>query len=67
MTGSSTALVIGSGFGGLAVALRLKAKGYEVTIVERQPDLGGRARVFHKNGFVYDAGPTVVTAPFLLD
>ncbi|MGA1711426.1 MAG: phytoene desaturase family protein [bacterium] len=67
MTGSPTALVIGSGFGGLAAALRLKAKGYEVTIVERQPDLGGRARVFRRNGFVYDAGPTVVTAPFLLD
>ena len=67
MTTSSTALVIGSGFGGLAAALRLRAKGYEVTIVERQPDLGGRARVFRRNGFVYDAGPTVVTAPFLLD
>ena len=67
MTTSPTALVIGSGFGGLAAALRLRAKGYEVTIVERQPDLGGRARVFRRNGFVYDAGPTVVTAPFLLD
>lgn len=62
-----TALVIGSGFGGLAAALRLKAKGYEVTLLERQPDLGGRARVFRRNGFVFDAGPTVVTAPFLLE
>jgi phytoene desaturase len=67
MTSIPTALVIGSGFGGLAAALRLKAKGYEVTIIERQADLGGRARVFRRNGFVYDAGPTVVTAPFLLD
>ena len=67
MTISPTALVIGSGFGGLAAALRLKAKGYEVTVVERQSDLGGRARVFQRNGFVYDAGPTVVTAPFLID
>ena len=67
MIASPTALIIGSGFGGLAAAIRLKAKGYEVTIVERQPDLGGRARVFHRNGFVYDAGPTVITAPFLLD
>ena len=41
-------IVIGSGFGGLAAALRLRAKGYEVTLVEKHPDLGGRARVFKK-------------------
>ena len=45
-------IVIGSGFGGLAAALRLKAKGYEVTLVEKHPDLGGRARVFKKGDFV---------------
>ena len=43
--------VIGSGFGGLAAALRLKAKGHKVTLVEKHPDLGGRARVFKKNEF----------------
>ena len=41
--------VIGSGFGGLAAALRLKAKGHKVTLVEKHPDLGGRARVFKAN------------------
>ena len=42
-------VVIGSGFGGIAAALRLKAKGHNVTLVERHEDLGGRARVFQKN------------------
>ena len=64
---SSRALVIGSGFGGLAAALRLRALGKEVTLLERQPDHGGRARVFRRDGFFYDAGPTVLTAPFLFD
>lgn len=64
---SSRALVIGSGFGGLAAALRLRALGQEVTLLERQPDHGGRARVFRRDGFFYDAGPTVLTAPFLFD
>ena len=61
------AVVIGSGFGGLAAALRLRALGHEVTLVERQPDFGGRGRVFHRDGFSYDAGPTVLTAPFLFE
>ena len=60
MIASPTALIIGSGFGGLAAAIRLKAKGYEVTIVERQPDLGGRARVssrrIHEDGRVAAPG-----------
>ena len=60
-------IVIGSGFGGLASALRLRAKGYEVTLVEKHPDLGGRARVFKRGNFVYDGGPTVITAPYLLE
>ena len=60
-------LVIGSGFGGIAAALRLRAKGHEVTIVEKHPDLGGRARVFRKNGFTFDGGPTVITAPYLIN
>ena len=64
---SRKALVIGSGFGGLAAALRLRALGHEVTLLERQPDHGGRARVFRRDGFFYDSGPTVLTAPFLFD
>ena len=60
-------IVVGSGFGGLASALRLRAKGYEVTLVEKHPDLGGRARVFSKGNFIYDGGPTVITAPYLIE
>ena len=60
-------IVIGSGFGGLAASLRLKAKGYDVTLLEKHPDLGGRARVFKKGHFIYDGGPTVITAPYLFE
>ena len=60
-------VIIGSGFGGMAAALRLKAKGHKVTIVEKHNDLGGRARVFKRNGFTYDGGPTVITAPYLIN
>jgi len=60
-------IIIGSGFGGLAASLRLKAKGYKVTLVEKHPDLGGRARVFKKGEFTYDGGPTVITAPYLFE
>ena len=60
-------VVIGSGFGGIAASLRLKAKGHDVTLIEKHADLGGRARVFKKNGFIYDGGPTVITAPYLID
>ncbi|MEO0799960.1 MAG: phytoene desaturase family protein [Pseudomonadota bacterium] len=65
--GASRAIVIGAGFGGIAAALRLRAKGYAVTILDRAPRLGGRAQVFERDGFHHDAGPTVVTAPFLFD
>ncbi len=61
------AIIIGSGFGGMAVSLRLKKLGYDTTIIEKLNDLGGRARVFEINGFKHDAGPTVITAPFLFD
>jgi phytoene desaturase len=60
-------IIIGSGFGGIAAALRMRAKGYRVTLLEKHPDLGGRARVFKKDGFTYDGGPTVITAPYLLE
>ena len=60
-------IVIGSGFGGIASALRLRAKKYEVTLLEKHSDLGGRARVFKRGNFIYDAGPTVITAPYLFE
>lgn len=63
----SRAIVVGSGFGGLAAAVRMRARGYEVTLLEANADLGGRARVFERDGFTFDAGPTVVTAPYLFD
>ena len=59
--------VIGGGFGGIAAALRARAKGHDVTLVDRCPRLGGRAQVFEKDGYRHDAGPTVLTAPFLFD
>src|SRR5262245_58004692 len=61
------AVVIGSGFGGLAAAIRLGARGYRVTVLERLDAPGGRAYVFRQDGFTFDAGPTIVTAPFLLE
>ncbi len=61
------AVVVGAGFGGIAAALRLRARGYAVTLVDKQTQLGGRAAVYKRNGYVFDAGPTVVTAHFLFD
>ncbi len=61
------AVVIGAGFGGIAAALRLRAKGYDVTIVDRCRRLGGRAQIFERDGFRHDAGPTVITAPQLFE
>lgn len=61
------AIVIGAGFGGIAAALRLRAKGYEVLVIDRCSQLGGRAQVFQVDGFRHDAGPTVITAPFLFE
>ena len=61
------ALVIGSGFGGLAAAVRLGARGYRVTVLEKLDAPGGRAYVFRQDGFTFDAGPTIVTAPFVLE
>ena len=51
----------------MATALRLRALGYEVTLLERLQSLGGRAQVFEQGGYRHDAGPTVITAPFLFD
>ena len=59
-------IVIGSGFGGLSITSRLRSNGFETTLIEKQPDLGGRARTFLHKGYKYDAGPTVITAPYLI-
>ncbi|WP_372621437.1 phytoene desaturase [Falsiroseomonas sp.] len=61
------AVVIGAGFGGLAAAVRLGARGWRVTIVEKLDAPGGRAYVFRQDGFTFDAGPTIITAPYLLE
>ena len=61
------AVVIGAGFGGLAAAVRLGARGYRVTIVEKLDEPGGRASQFRQDGFIFDAGPTIITAPFIFE
>ena len=59
------AIVVGAGLGGLAAAMRLGAKGYRVTVVDRLDMPGGRASAIHRNGFRFDLGPTIVTVPQL--
>ncbi|MBL0172829.1 MAG: phytoene desaturase [Gemmatimonadaceae bacterium] len=60
-------VVIGSGFGGISAAMRMQAMGHDVTIVEKLDKPGGRAYVFTQDGFTFDAGPTIVTAPWVID
>ncbi len=62
-----SAIVIGSGFGGLAAAIRLSCKGYHVQVLEKLNAPGGRASVHKQDGFTFDAGPTIITAPYLLE
>ena len=57
--------IIGGGFGGIAAAIRMRSHGNDVTIYERLNSLGGRAQIFKRNGYIHDAGPTVITAPYL--
>jgi phytoene desaturase len=64
---SDQVLVIGGGFGGLATAIRLAVAGAQVALFEARDQLGGRAYVYRRNGFTFDGGPTVITAPFLFD
>jgi len=59
-------IVIGSGFGGLAAAVRLAARGHDVTLLEKRDRPGGRAYVYRRQGFTFDGGPTVITAPWLI-
>lgn len=67
MTKPPSAIVIGSGFGGLALAIRLQSAGYATTVLEGRDKPGGRAYVFHDKGFTFDAGPTVITDPGCLE
>jgi phytoene desaturase len=60
-------VVIGAGFGGLGAAVRLRALGHDVTVLEKRDKPGGRAYVFEQDGFVFDAGPTIITAPQFID
>jgi phytoene desaturase len=57
------AIVVGSGFGGLAAAVRLGAKGYRVSVLEKLDKPGGRAYTYKQDGYTFDAGPTIITAP----
>ncbi len=63
----TTAAVIGSGFGGLALAIRLQSAGIATTLIEARDKPGGRAYVFEDKGFKFDAGPTVITDPTCLE
>jgi phytoene desaturase len=67
MSKTLRAAVIGSGFGGLAAAIRLQSTGFDTTLFEKRDQPGGRAYVFRDNGFTFDAGPTVITAPQCLE
>jgi phytoene desaturase len=58
--------IIGSGFGGLSAAIRLQAQGHQVTVLEKLDKPGGRAYVYQRDGFTFDAGPTIITAPWLI-
>ncbi|MGM0458416.1 MAG: phytoene desaturase [Bacteroidota bacterium] len=64
---SKDIIVIGTGFGGLATASRLLSQGHNVTMFEKRDKPGGRAYVYEVNGFKFDGGPTVITAPFMFD
>ncbi|MHC8407002.1 phytoene desaturase [Pseudomonas sp. TMB3-21] len=67
MTEQKTAIVIGAGFGGLALAIRLQAAGVQTTLLEKRDKPGGRAYVYHDQGFTFDAGPTVITDPSAIE
>jgi phytoene desaturase len=60
-------VVVGSGFGGLAAAVRLLVQGHRVTVVEQRDKPGGRAYVYEQDGFTFDGGPTIITAPAMLE
>ena len=67
MTDAKKAIVVGAGFGGLALAIRLQAAGVQTTLLEKRDKPGGRAYVYHDQGFTFDAGPTVITDPTAIE
>ena len=67
MTPAKNAVVIGAGFGGLALAIRLQAAGVQTTLLEKRDKPGGRAYVYEDEGFTFDAGPTVITDPSAIE
>ena len=67
MTQAKSAIVIGAGFGGLALAIRLQAAGVQTTLLEKRDKPGGRAYVYEDQGFTFDAGPTVITDPTAIE
>jgi len=66
-TEGKTAIVIGAGFGGLALSLRLQSAGVQTTLIEARDKPGGRGYHWKRQGFVFDAGPTVITDPPCLE
>ena len=67
MSELKTAIVIGAGFGGLAVANRLQASGVDVTLLEKREEIGGRAYQLRDSGYTFDMGPSLITAPHIID
>ncbi len=67
MNQTKTAIVIGAGFGGLALAIRLQSAGIHTTLLEKRDQPGGRAYVYRDQGFTFDAGPTVITDPSAIE
>ncbi len=59
--------IIGSGFGGLAEAIRLQARGFDVSVFEKREKVGGRAYQLRKNGYTFDMGPSLITAPPIIE
>jgi len=64
---SKKVVVIGSGFGGLGLAIRLQARGFDVTIMEKNEMIGGHAYQLKKDGYTFDMGPSLITAPDIIN
>lgn len=67
MTSRPSVVVVGGGVGGLCAAIRLRAAGHDVTLLERNERVGGKLATFHRDGFTFDVGPSLITLPHLLD
>ena len=60
-------VVVGGGVGGLAAAIRLRAAGHDVVLLERNAEVGGKLAVLRRDGYTFDTGPSLVTLPHLID